>query len=247
MNWDETINMPSPIITDNQILVHGQYNKINIYQSELNTQPKILSFSNIGDLMYYSLNKDYLYGYTNGGKFLTLNTIDYGNDIIDVGFSFFPVRVENQILFALEPYKIMAVDKVSNITLWKTDIAEPFMNPTFTGEQIFISTGDFSRPGKIFAINKADGKINWMKYTKIISNLAVFGEDIYFLDENGYLVKLDKKDGNEVARYLISTQPFLLRQVDNFVGGYFIGVDDSNNVAVISLGDSCQVFALKLP
>jgi outer membrane protein assembly factor BamB len=247
--WEKTVDVPSPIVIDGENLLLGQYEKLYIFYDNQYDQSKILNLDGIGNFLYMSLNNDYLYAFTSGNKSLKVDLSDLAFNITENNNLVIPLSEESGIIYAIIPYAdlITALDHGSTKIVWETDIHEHFITPLFSDEEIIVSTGNSSSPGKIFSINKADGNINWMKYTKIISNLAALDGKIFYLDENGYLVELNKSNGSEVARFMISPEPFILRKAGNNVGGYFIGVDEVNDVIAISLGDSCQIFSFRLP
>ena len=130
---------------------------------------------------------------------------------------------------------------------WQLDISSNNLRlaPLFTDNLIFVRTGRVI--GTILALNRATGQISWKTDNTIVSNIGYWpAKNVLFaLTESGQLLQIDIDNGEQVVLLSFSPEPFILYG-DAIVGGYELAFDESNNVLFILLGDSRQLFAVKL-
>lgn len=74
--------------------------------------------------------------------------------------------------------------------------------------------------------------------------MAVDTKQLYLLSEKGYLISVDEISGQENWRVEFSNAPFVVSTVTQNVGGYGLWFDTQNKIAVVALGDSCQLIAI---
>ncbi len=137
---------------------------------------------------------------------------------------------------------ILANDGVNTQkVLWKYSIVIS-TNPLFADNVIIVPTLD----DNIYMLNKVTGKLIAKVFAQPISNVAQDATRIYFLTKDGALEVVDKMSGQEVQQISLSAAPFLLSTPEKTLGSYDLWIDPQNEIVVASLGDSCQLLALKM-
>lgn len=121
-----------------------------------------------------------------------------------------------------------------------------FQEPLFTDKTIYLKTE--KTIGTILAVNRQTGNLKWKTMREVISNV-VFIPSLNQLAgglEDGTLVFMNALDGNQEIIAEFTDPPFFLNG-EMIVGGYEIAYDEMNKILFVLLGDSRQLFALKLP
>ena len=177
--------------------------------------------------------------FTANNKFFILD--DQGK-IIDSRYEPFRTFLEmGGILYIDENIAMKAIDISTKQELWRQEINDRFTHsPIFDNGTVFLRT--WVKPGYIYSINQATGKVNWKLSHDVLSNLCVTGNKIYFVDFDGYLVAIDRYSGDETAKVKFSSSFDLA----NGINGYSITSDPINNVLAISFGDNSQLLGLKI-
>jgi len=158
-----------------------------------------------------------------------------------------PYIVGDDITYAGNDSGILALETKTGNLIWQTNIEGAYYTgPYFLEDNIYLRTGSSVIPGSVYAIDKISGEILWKNDANAISNLCSLGNNLYFLTLDGYLMVLDRETGLEVAKLEFSPHPFILPTPEWRLGGYYVTSDPTNNIIAVSLGDSYQLFALKI-
>jgi outer membrane protein assembly factor BamB len=229
------------IIAQDEVLYRGTsgiatVQSYNVENGELLWQRRLPLAHSTSDLYFADHN---IFVDTNNDKFFTLNESGEILDSLQETDRIF--LAINNILFLKGNYDIEAVELTSRNKLWKLEIADDYTYaPIFENGTIFLRT--WSIPTFIYSIDQVTGNVNWKVSNKLLSNLYIQGEKMYFISSDGYLVVIDKYSGNEILRVKFSPEFDLNKQN----GGYFIAGDPTNNVLAVSFGDNAQILGLKI-
>jgi outer membrane protein assembly factor BamB len=160
--------------------------------------------------------------------------------ILDSSHEAYTAYVEiGNILYFDENFSLRAVDSTTREEIWQVKINDRFTHsPIFYDGVIFLRT--WAVPSYIYSIDQKTGKINWKVSQDVLSNLAISEDKIYFISFDGYLVVMDRDSGNELAKVKFSS-PFDLAKGTE---GYFISVDQTNDVLAMSFSDKNQILGL---
>jgi outer membrane protein assembly factor BamB len=138
---------------------------------------------------------------------------------------------------------IQAKDKTSGLIQWHVDLANMFeFSPVFEENTIYLRTSGVPN-NFIYSIDQTTGTINWQIKTNALSNLYKLGPVIYYLTVDGRLNLLDSSNGKQLESIEFSP-PFELNGY-GYIGGYYVTADPTNNVIVVSFGDSNQLLGIK--
>jgi outer membrane protein assembly factor BamB len=189
---------------------------------------------------------DKIFIYSANSSFFILDS--NGQIVKSTGPNYYPMPyVVGDVTYAGNDYGIVAFDTQTGKTLWQTIIEGAYYTGLyFLEDNIYLRTGDSVMPGSVYAINKRNGEILWKNDGNAISNICSLGKNLYFLTWDGYLMILDRQTGSEVARLEFSPRPFILPTAEWRLGGYYVTSDPVNNIVAVSIGDSYQLFALKI-
>ena len=157
---------------------------------------------------------------------------------------------EDNVRYVKDLNTFKAIDSNSGTLIWEVLFDGGFsMGPTFTQDEILILTRADSHVSNLYSLSKKTGEVLWRKSFDLISNIDVKDFKVYAITSNGNLIVLDQKNGNELLNIKFSSQPFVLpssSRADKLIGAYTVSADPKNNVVIISLGDSCELLAMKI-
>lgn len=141
---------------------------------------------------------------------------------------------------------LQALQTDTKDVLWEhVDMRSMRQVPIFTEDKIFLRNGS-GLSGTAYALDRHNEKLLW-NISNIIGNL-VYSPDkqsVYALRENGDLLTIDAKTGNENILATFSPTPFLFFDgVDTCA--YQLAYDSEKHILLVYLGDSKQLFAFKV-
>ena len=242
MLWQHTINLPTSMLANGTSLYVGDYNKIEVYDLRTGYWEKEISIPNVGVVQNIYSNEQNLYIRTGNGSWVVYDMNDEAVELSGPLLSYTPFLIENEILYLHDIEGIKALDTRTQTVIWKYKIAESInVHPTFTKDTVIVS----SSSGNIYNVDKKTGNLIWRLDADTISNVAVDTSRLYFLTKDGYLRVFDVISGQEIEKLEFSPASFQLSTSDKLVGGYNVWVDSQNEIVILSLGDSCQLMALK--
>ena len=244
MIWQKDITLPTDIVADDSHLFMGTYAKIQEYEPETGRLIKEVEFPNVGFVYNMYISDQKLYAYTKSGRSLTYNFIEGSSSLSEPFLSSVPFANENGILYLYDATGFSAVDPERQLTIWEHSINETTNAHPILADSVLVI---LTRAGNIYSLNRKTGKLIWELNADAISNIALDASHLYFLARNGYLVVLEQNNGREIQRLEFSPAPFIVNNPssDTSIGAYNIWVDSHNNIIIVSLGDSCQLMALK--
>lgn len=121
---------------------------------------------------------------------------------------------------------------------------EVYQTPVYTSDTVYYRTGEGLALGEVCAVDIYTGKLRWTSKMKVVSNVAVTNNAIFTITENGDIVTLNPSTG-EVMSILgfVNNEPLVLYEPRVEVGNYFVAYDEEDNILLVYLGDSRQLFA----
>jgi len=154
-----------------------------------------------------------------------------------------PFLIEEGILYFYNLDGYQAEELESHRLLWKHLLPEPVqMRPLFTEDLMVLITV----PGHVYALDRATGELAWSISPGVVGNISEGGSSLYFLTADGRLMAVDEQTGHEVLDFKISAVPFGSSTSEWISGAFNVWVDSVDQVAIVALGDRCQVLALQL-
>jgi len=244
--WEQDNVLPDTLAVNNLVLYMTNLNNVQAYD--------IMSGNNIWNVqlpssdVFTSLNflEDRMFAYSSNGGFFILDA--NGKILESKGPNLYPMPyIVGDVTYAGNNKGIIAFDTITEKTIWQINVRGPFYSGLyFLDDAIYFRTGGSTVPGKVYAFSKNTGELLWKYDSDAISNVYGVGPNLYFLDLDGYLIGVDRKTGLQVAKLEFSPRPFMLPTAGLFIGGYYVTGDSLNNVLIVSIGDSSQLFALQI-
>lgn len=242
MLWHRNLNLPASILANSAGLYVGDYNKIVVYNLQTGDLEKEINLLKVGTVQNMYSDEQNLYIHTGNGSWVTYDTNDDTVELSEPLLPYTPFIIENEILYIHDVEGIKAVDTRNQTIVWKYLIDEPInTHPIFTDDILIVLTST----GNIYSLDKKTGNLIWMLDVYSISNVAMDMSRLYFLTKDGYLKVLDMRSGQEIEKLEFSPASFQLSTSNKIVGGYNVWVDPQTEIVIVSLGDSCQMMALK--
>lgn len=247
LSWEKRNASPNILGANNSTIYLTNLNKFEAYNGLDGSKDFEVVLPYSGLFTSISFDQDNVFIHSANGSFFMLNA--NGNVVRSMGPNTYPMPyIVNDITYAKNTNGLVASDTQTGELIWEAYIPDEgfYAGPYFSEDSIYVRTGSSTVPGKVYAIDKFNGAIRWISETDVISNVALLGKNIYFLSQNGYLIVLDKQTGLGVAKLEFSPRPFILPTAEWRLGGYYVASDPVNNIVVVSIGDSYQLFALKI-
>jgi outer membrane protein assembly factor BamB len=235
-----TPSYPSSVLIADSVYYRGsgggQIQAFELSTGNLLWKTKLPGARSVIDLYVYD---DKIVAQTNNDKEYTLLKTDgqilQGTTIKN--YSFF--RIHN-LTFIKKYNAIEAVENSSGTVSWRVDVNHGIgFAPLLDNDNIYVVSKGV--PNEILSVDRKTGNVNWQRNAKTISNLCILDSRIYFLEEDGSLVSLDKGNGEIVLT--INFSPGVNWQAHP--GGYYVACDTSANILVVSYGDNDQVIGLQ--
>lgn len=246
--WEKPDAFPNILGVYNSTIYLTNLNNLEAYNALDGTKVFEVLLPYAGLFTSISFEKNNVFMHSANGSFFMLDT--NGNIIKSTGPNTYPMPyiISNEVTYSNSTDGIIATDAETGDLIWKATIPDEgfYTGPYFSEDSIYIRTGSSTVPGKVYAINKNNGEIRWKSNAEAISNVVLLGENIYFLSLDGYLLVLDHQTGSEVTNLEFSPRPFILPTAEWRLGGYYLASDPVNNIIVVSIGDSYQLFALRV-
>jgi outer membrane protein assembly factor BamB len=245
--WEQNGSLPQTIAIHDAVLYTSDLNIIQAYNVNNGERVWEATTHYAGSFLFINFLDDKIFLYSSNNSFFILDS--YGRVLKSTEPYYFPMPyiVGDDVTYAGDDYGIVALETKTGNIIWRTDIEEhDFAIPYFSENNIYLRTGTSVIPGSVYAIDKNDGEILWKNDSDAISNLCFWGDNLYFLTWDGYLMVLNQETGLEVAKLEFSPRPFILPTAEWRLGGYYVTSDPINNVIAVSLGDSYQLLALKI-
>jgi outer membrane protein assembly factor BamB len=123
-----------------------------------------------------------------------------------------------------------------------------YQTPVYTDGTIYFRDNESFLEGKICAVDISTGKLRWKSEFGVISNVAVSKNAVFVLVESGELLALDPSTGQKMATLGVSfdNQPFVPYSTDTTSGSFFLAYNVENDILIVYLGDSRQLFAFSV-
>ncbi len=243
LKWQQNVTSLVTIVTSDTALYMGSYDHIQEYNPQTG---KVVSGTNVpkvGNIYNLFVNNQTLYAFSTSGRWLMYNLKDHTLDSSEPFPPYTPFMMDKGILYLDDSEGIKATKTQSGETLWRYSINEPInSHPLFIDDKMII----LSITGNIYTLDKENGNLIWKSEAKVLSNITADTSYVSFLTVDGYLKVLNLSDGQELQSLKISSTPFEVISPTVAIGTYNIWMDSQNQTVVFSLGDSCQLIALKI-
>jgi outer membrane protein assembly factor BamB len=243
-NWQKYIGVPTAILTTPSgiYVTYGSRPGIEKYNF-VGTLTWLRSFMGTGILYIYPYENQ-IQLFMDPERFVALDmntgeTIEDFNSNEEVIFS---TTTESFVLSS-------GIDSKSpdlNLLNWHSEIRDVIRQaPVFTNNFVFLRTGLVV--GTLFAIDRKTGQVIWRTENNVVSNAVILPDSnrVIFLTQYGKLLAADQNSGSQTLLADFSQTPLILNG-DGIAGGYELAFDKSNGILFVLLGDSRQLFAVKL-
>ncbi len=130
--------------------------------------------------------------------------------------------------------------------LWMVGLdRELRLAPIFSDTTIYLRSGNLV--GSVYAIQRFSGAVLWKTNDVVIGNIALGGASgpIYALTQDGKLLKIDGATGQSSTLAEFSNAPLTMSGYQS-TGGYELAYDNTSGSLFVLLGDTRQLFALRL-
>jgi outer membrane protein assembly factor BamB len=245
--WKQNRVFPNIIATHDSVLYTGDLNTITAYDAASGKSMWKAHTPYAGQFIAITFLNDKIFLYSSNTSFFILDSSGQVLKSTDPYYFPMPYIVGDDITYAGNDNGIIAFETQTGNTIWQANIeGSLYAGPYFLEDSIYLRTGTSVIPGSVYAMDKSNGRILWIKDANAISNICSLGKNLYFLTLDGYLMVLDQQTGTEVAKLEFSPRPFILPTAEWRLGGYYVASDPANNIIAVSLGDSYQLFALKI-
>ena len=244
MAWQQPIRTPNGILVDSDgiYVSQGGIAEISKFDHTGKLDWNLSSTENTVKYMYLYNNQVELFLLPE--KFLVLDK-DSGNQVsvVDGEKIIYGTGTERFVVkYSLES-RSFDLEKIN----WQLDISSSNLRlaPLFTDNLILVRTGRVI--GTLLALNRTTGQTAWKTDNTIISNIGYWSAKnvLFALTESGQLLQINIESGEQSVLLNFSPEPFILYG-DAIVGGYEIAIDESHKILFILLGDSRQLFAVRL-
>lgn len=258
IDWKTALTTAEPAIMadnpDSIFLGSGIPGNITSFDAETGAQKWTYSLPMREKNIIYYMNADETNLFVNSSSrnFYIFEAKTGQPQIWESKFAAFPIfYLDENVIYHLEiDTHLIAANRFSGQVNWETSFDEPiFMKPIIVDDLLVVKTGK-SNIGQVYALERftgetlwqyPPGKINWESSENIIGNVAVGDGFIFYLTVGGQLKALDARTGK-----LMGTVQFVpsFQELDviEHVNREFC-VTTSNNVVVVYLGSSRQIFA----
>jgi len=203
-----------------------------------------------GNAQNLFVGQQYIFVQHQTGKHVAI--VDLSGKVImalDTSSNWHTLSMDDNVAYYTDGNGLNALDIHTNQNKWMAPIENLRSITSVVSEDlIYLDSERLIDFDSVIAVDKHSGDITWKreKYEKIISNLCLLDENIYFLNAAGFLIALDKTNGQEVARLEFTNIPFVLyRSTEPQVSRYLITADTKNRILVIAFGDSFQLMAIQ--
>ena len=246
--WEKKINTYSIFVANDQVMTESTHNGIVRYDSRTGTIIEKVNFLDAVNVLYMYDYQGKIFVYDSGGKYYIYDQQNNEVTKLDTNLTRTSFIQEHNVKYVNDPDGFKAIDINTNNPLWKIKFSGGISRgPLFDNEMIFVLVNNDTSISNLYALDKNSGAILWESKLGIISNIDASETSVYFLTIDGYLIALDKESGNVTLSLELSSQPFLLpyNAPDENIGAYTVSIDSVNNVVILTIGDSCQLFALQ--
>jgi len=220
--WQSESSPLFPILADEDgVYVEGRGEGGNVtkYDPESGEVLWSKSFWDSGGVLHLIMYENQLHAYLSPDKHKVLRTSD-GKTI----FSLFPKD---------PPFFDSRVCGIS------------YQTPVYTVDSIYFRENEGLFKGEICAVDITTGKLRWRSDLGVISNVVASGKAVFVLVESGDLLALDPTNGQKISELSVSfdNKPFITYSVDDRSGNFFLAYDAQNDILLVYLGDSRQLYA----
>jgi outer membrane protein assembly factor BamB len=252
LEWEIDGDDLRPNLTNNSkyVFAGNIYSRVKAYDLESGNFIWSTHLPQTRSLNYVTATETELYVATNPGNFYALeadtgaikDTIPYP----DIGSSLLWVQ-EGIAYWHQYPLLLMASDIKTGNVKWQVQFDGGFDTlPIFVDGFIFVTTHN----GQLYAIDYLTGNTLWQTAKpdtlehseRVVSNVAVSNDIVYFLTQNAQLRALDIQTGQ-----LLGAQDFVpsLFDLNTNITNYKFDVAAANEVVTVYFGDSWQLLTFR--
>jgi outer membrane protein assembly factor BamB len=120
-----------------------------------------------------------------------------------------------------------------------------YQTPIYTSNTIYFRENDSLFEGEICAVDRSTGILRWKSDLGVISNIVASNNVVFVLVESGELLALDPINGEQISELGVSfsNKPFIPYSVHTTSGSFFLAYNSNNEILLVYLGDSHQLYA----
>jgi outer membrane protein assembly factor BamB len=250
IKWEITGDYPTELINSSSVLYETTNNALKAFDAQ---SGNLIweRYLKIGNALSLFADSEHIFVQHQTGNPIVI--LDKSRNVVrslDVSMTIHPLSIDGNKLFFIDVNGLNTFDIDKNRLDWSVNVES--VSQSMSSESVFYL--DSATPASIdtiLAIDKSTRGViwTWGKFAdiNIISNLCILDEEIYFLTADGFLIGLNKINGQEVAKLEFSNKPFVLyRSEEPQVGEYHIAADPKNRILAIAFGDSFQLMAIQL-
>lgn len=245
--WHRSVDLPMLLAVNDGKIYQGRNDVLDVLDGLKGNLLEEIPLPQAGEIvsLYQIGDKFYIYG--SSGRFIVFdNSVKKIVMTTEPNFIEQTLLTDDDITYSHTVNRLVAFNGKTSTMVWQTEIDGSFSDAVFQNDMIFLSVGSPIYTSSIYAINRSTGAVVWKKDINVISNIEPQNSELYVLTLDGYLTVLDQQTGQEVNKMQFTAVPFLLNDSQTTSGGYYISADIENKIIVASLGDSCQLMAIKL-
>jgi outer membrane protein assembly factor BamB len=228
------------------ILYRGGYDIVQAFDTRDGKLLWETTLPRAGNTVYIFYLSDQIFIHTSSGRSFTVDVNGQLMNSTDPNFTKITL-VSDNVVYINKFDQIEAIDTITGETKWHTALGDYFLyGPIFSDDMIYIRTKGATIPGVIYALDQNNGQVVWKTRGNVISNFCILDSSLFYLTVEGYLIGVDQKTGEQTKALEFSPRPFILPDPGIMVGGYYVATDPVNHTIAVSLGDSLQLFAIKI-
>jgi len=142
--------------------------------------------------------------------------------------------------------QLAGIDRDKGTILWQVELGEPYYyGPAITDDSLYIRSG--RSIGPIYRISREGGLLVWRSHDETyISDFAVEGALGFGLNSAGELHRFDLDTGEATVVGRFSPSPLIRQDEDGHPRGYHVAFDREHGLVFAQLGDSWQLFAIRV-
>lgn len=168
------------------------------------------------------------------------------------------ISYNNKLHVYLAPDKHKTLDPSDRKTVFSLFSSPPFFDsricgvsyqtPVYLKDIILYRSNPSLIKGEVCALDYFSGETQWKTNLGVISNIVAKEDAIFVLVESGDLLALNPSTGKVISELRISFDgsPFTLYGDRTTSGGYFLAYEAKQNILIVYLGDSRQIYAFEI-
>jgi outer membrane protein assembly factor BamB len=132
-------------------------------------------------------------------------------------------------------------DLVTHTIMWSVDDERRILETPLVVTDVLVSRSG-EQVGRVTGLDISTGRTIWESEDNVVSNLALLGHGVVFLDSEGAVRVVDADTGSDSVLAVYGGGALVLpTELDGTVGGYYVATDTDSGRIYVLLGDSGQL------